>query len=282
MARYYGDTQKSIALIGLALERLGWTLYGWHKDDSDMQTDYYAPQHWDGVATKGEYVACVDVNVYRVTSASGGQTLNRPAPDQECTRCHGAKADPTGWTFDKARENPLDFNNDTDGQAGRALFRNVVSPLGFFGCGPQGGDYPEELFGRERCRKCHGSGCTWKQVAYIEPWPTFQANPPNRNWHLETAGVIIASGSGVGSCDKAKAEVLAQKIDHLAGVLIPKPKIYRWGSPLAWLHDAVQEWDSERLASEVIALASRLDSDALQDEYQADMDADDYFSPVEE
>lgn len=60
-----------------------------------------------------------------------------------------------------------------------------------------------------------------------------------------------------------------------------REKVYRWSSPLDWLSEASKEWDAERLASELYALASRLDSDQLQDEYQAEMDDDGYFAPVQ-
>lgn len=59
-----------------------------------------------------------------------------------------------------------------------------------------------------------------------------------------------------------------------------REKVYRWGSPLEWLIEASQSWDAERLACEVRALAARLDSDQLQDEYQTEMDADGYFDAV--
>jgi hypothetical protein len=216
MARYYGDVRKSVALIGKALEARGWTLYGWSADKSDIMTDYFCPESWDGVATKGDAVACVDVNDYTVSSRSGGQKLSRPEPDAECPRCHGAQVDPAGWTYQKAKADPRGFNADAAGPNARSLFPDVVSPIPFFGIGPYGGEYPEGGFQHERCRKCSGSGHTFRSVEYVEPWPTFQANPPHRNWHVERGGQIVASGSGSGSCDAAKAEALADKIEAAA------------------------------------------------------------------
>ena len=56
---------------------------------------------------------------------------------------------------------------------------------------------------------------------------------------------------------------------------------YRWEHPYEWLVDKVNsgEWD-KNLRVEILELASHLDGDTLQDIYQSDMDADNYFKPL--
>lgn len=57
---------------------------------------------------------------------------------------------------------------------------------------------------------------------------------------------------------------------------------YKWDSPYEWLTDAAKGWDSARLYQELCNLAIKHDSDTLQDEFQADMDADGYFGATGE
>lgn len=55
---------------------------------------------------------------------------------------------------------------------------------------------------------------------------------------------------------------------------------YRWDSPYDWLESATWEWSKERLRTEFLDLARKVDSDTLQDIYQADMEYDGYFKPL--
>lgn len=52
---------------------------------------------------------------------------------------------------------------------------------------------------------------------------------------------------------------------------------YKWDSPLEWLIEKADQWDTAQLKSELLTLARRLDSDQLQDEYQNNMADDGYF-----
>ena len=47
----YQDVKRMIAHKLMNLE--GWTVYGYHADESDSMTDYYHPAYWGGVAEKG-------------------------------------------------------------------------------------------------------------------------------------------------------------------------------------------------------------------------------------
>jgi hypothetical protein len=75
------------------------------------------------------------------------------------------------------------------------------------------------------CVLCSGAGHTWAEprieVEFI--FPTFQANPPGRTWHVERAGKVLLSGTGLNRCydsnhrDRAEsaAASLAERIDAL-------------------------------------------------------------------
>lgn len=57
---YYGDQRESLVNISKGLKSLGWSIYGFHEDQSDMMVDYYHPASWDGVAVKNGYILVVD------------------------------------------------------------------------------------------------------------------------------------------------------------------------------------------------------------------------------
>lgn len=56
---------------------------------------------------------------------------------------------------------------------------------------------------------------------------------------------------------------------------------YKWDSPLEWLAEKARSWDEAKLYNELLNLARRHDSDTLQDEYQSEMSADDYFRDLD-
>jgi hypothetical protein len=56
---YYEKRQAKVILAKL-LEAAGYTLHGYKPDTSDIMTDYFSPAFWDGIATKGKYIACID------------------------------------------------------------------------------------------------------------------------------------------------------------------------------------------------------------------------------
>ena len=57
--------------------------------------------------------------------------------------------------------------------------------------------------------------------------------------------------------------------------------MYKWQSPLDWLIEKSEGWTVELLRREFIAVASKLDSDQLQDLYENEMDDDGYFDELE-
>ncbi len=85
----------------------------------------------------------------------------------------------------------------------------------------------------------------------------------------------------------AAAPALLEALESFVDLLDGEPEkekqgmAYKWDSPLEWLVDKARGWDQTKLYNELANLARLLDSDQLQDEYQADMDQDGYFEREE-
>jgi hypothetical protein len=185
MSTHWTDKRASVALVGSALRERGWTLFGWKDDDSDSRTDYYNPQHWDGVAEHPSgAVCCGDVSRYTVESCSGGRKrlAHEPDPANRCPNCNGKRIEIGAPTYGELRE-----------QGG------IVSPIPYFHMNPMSPDESaaENLRGQKKCHACGGRGHMLKPVESFEVWPKFRQNPPNCSWHVERGGRIIAQGTGV-------------------------------------------------------------------------------------
>lgn len=186
MATHWTDKRTAVAMIGGELARRGWKLYGWKEDRSDSMTDYYDPESWDGLAQKDGALIVVGQS-----SASTGHQPVKSVSDvvAACERCGGSGEDPSGLTYQWAKENPQAFNRvRLEGTGSVSMLPDVVSPLHFRDYGP------------ELCRKCSGGGKVYGNFR-TEPdgpaWPAYQGNPKGRVWHVEKAGRVLASGVGV-------------------------------------------------------------------------------------
>lgn len=187
MGTHWTDKRTAVAMLGAEMARRGWKLYGWKEDRSDSMTDYYEPESWRGLAERDGFVLVVDSG----PSDPGGHQPVKSASDVvgACDRCNGTGDDPSGWTYQRAKESPREYNADTcKGTGAFVVFADVVSPLHFRDYGP------------ELCRKCHGGGKVYGNHR-MEPdgprWPEHKGNPKGRAWHVERGGVILASGVGV-------------------------------------------------------------------------------------
>lgn len=205
---YNHNRKYEKAELGLALRRIGWTLYGWHDDASDSMTDYYSPAHWSGIAEKGGAVV--------VVGAYGGEsgqeiTKRRDVDSGPCPTCGGTGNDPSGWTLEKARANPREYHKDTLDPGCVSMFPDIVSPIPFRSGG---------------VLRCRDRGCVDGRVISYESdvighWPTFQRNPKGATWHVERSGMIVAKGNGLKACkgdgrDTSGADALAARIDAAA------------------------------------------------------------------
>lgn len=56
---YYTKRDARVVLEKI-LRNNGFEIYGYKEDESDAMTDYFSPADWDGIATKGRYIAIVD------------------------------------------------------------------------------------------------------------------------------------------------------------------------------------------------------------------------------
>jgi hypothetical protein len=211
---HYVHRRTEVSELGQALARLGWKLYGWTEDKSDSMTDYYSPEHWDGIATKAGAVCVVDLSVkHRSSTENSGKSTEHATRKEHgpCTICRG-----TGKLL-----------HDTLASTVRDIFggMRIVSQT------------PAEKAG-DTCRHCEGSGQREEHRSYEkpldDPWPTFQANPGACNWHVERAGKILAKGVGLNQCRHSEyvwdedghrtgervnkgADALAARIDAAAG-----------------------------------------------------------------
>lgn len=55
---------------------------------------------------------------------------------------------------------------------------------------------------------------------------------------------------------------------------------YKWDSPYDWLAHASTNWDEQKLHATMMQLAGLLDSDALQELFEPEMDGDGYFKRI--
>lgn len=189
-----------------------WQVVGFKEDRSDIQTDYFEPATWSGIATRGTYVLCVDVKSYDVETKSGKPEMRYvPQLGPSCPRCKGTGKDPSCWTLIMAQKQPVQFNRDRlaiqhsraqdvssasvamlkfdNGATIQCGHSNIASPAWF------------DDDGVMRCVACGGCGKTMlkPKVECAWTWPTFQANPKTCSWHVERDGKIIVCGAGLHS-----------------------------------------------------------------------------------
>jgi hypothetical protein len=62
MSNNWYQKERGKAALADELRKLGWTIHGYTEDRSDARSDYYAPAHWHGVATKDGAVLVVDID----------------------------------------------------------------------------------------------------------------------------------------------------------------------------------------------------------------------------
>ena len=242
---HWTEKRAACALLHDAVKANGWTMFGYKPDKSESMTDYYDPARWDGVATKNGYVLCVDVSPYDVESNSGKVEEEHYREETgDCPVCKGTGADPSGWTFEKAKADPKGFavasllaTHNGDDKVKEVKFGDlgkdsvtIVFEDGDSMSDPFGASVVSPLLfrddGKMNCSECHGNSKTFdaKSRPNGVVWPTFQANPKGSSWHLERHGKIEAKGVGVYSIGSgqyeqrpAKAKKLADKLTKWAG-----------------------------------------------------------------
>ena len=155
----YQDVKRKIA--HRLFNMMGWTVYGYHADESDIMTDYYSPAYWGGIAEKNGYILVIDRYDSRTepeystirTKASvqaDAETAAKIAKLERMTTARGASA------------------------AEEATAKAKIEAL------------------RNKASKAEGMTEEKKLVS-----PAHKANPPRCNWHIEKDGIIIDKGTGL-------------------------------------------------------------------------------------
>jgi hypothetical protein len=156
MSNYY-DMRDGKVRIAHELMNRGWTVYGYHADESDSMTDYYCPAYWNGIAEKNGFVLCVDIN-----SASERQEIKQ----YNRTGCLSHE--------DRLKIEKLEaMTQERGATAGEeenamALIEKIKANVS---------DAPE-----------------YEVIGYL---PAHQANPGKCKWHIEKDGVIYDKGTGI-------------------------------------------------------------------------------------
>ena len=158
MSSTYYQYQEVMTKIAHRLMKMdGWTVYGYHADESDAMTDYYSPAYWGGIATKNGYTLVV----------------NRSTGAAEYRRTYTVKTDGTASAEINAKIAKLE-KMTTDRGASPAEEATAKAAI-------------------EKLREKKTAG-TETREDYV---PGFMANPPRCNWHIEKNGIIIDKGTGL-------------------------------------------------------------------------------------
>lgn len=155
----YQDVKRMVAHKLMNLE--GWTVYGYHADESDSMIDYYSPAYWGGVAEKNGYVLCV--NVY---GGSKGEDIKKYTNANAVDKSIYDK-------ITKLEEMTVE-RGATEAEQATAQKRIDVLKT--------------KLSGQEEQAK---------EYVVVGRIPGHMANPPRMNWHIEKDGKYIARGNGI-------------------------------------------------------------------------------------
>jgi len=151
----YQDVMTKIAHRLMKLD--GWTVYGYHADNSDAMTDYFDPAWWGGIATKNGYTLVV----------------NRSYAQKEIRRT---------------------YTVNTNG-ALSAEIREKIAKLEQMTT-ERGASEAEEATAKaaiEKLKEKQTAGTETRE----DYTPGHMANPPRCNWHIEKNGIIIDKGTGL-------------------------------------------------------------------------------------
>jgi hypothetical protein len=209
MADYYTKMDAMVQIAHELADR-GWKLYGYKEDCSDSMTDYFDPARWKGIATKNEYILCINISPYDVMATSGRDIVEyRPTNGPTCEHCAGSGVWPNGLTYREAQQDPekQHANEWAKARGMVSIFPRTVSPL----------HYHDD--GKPKCLYCSGTGNLpgKPECVVIDRYPVFRANPKGSSWHVEKDKEIIARGSGVYTCanDPEKVTAFCDRIEAI-------------------------------------------------------------------
>ena len=162
MSNYYDYREVKVMIARKLMTMEGWSVYGYHEDESDLMSDYWSPAYWDGVAEKNGYVLCV--NVYGAAQPQEIKQYNHSESTYDYSIAEKIKK-LESMTVERGAS-----------EAEEASAKVMIERL-----------QRKEEDARENADK-------YTVVGII---PGHMAHPPKMNWHIEKDGMIIAKGNGI-------------------------------------------------------------------------------------
>lgn len=223
---HYSRKDAKVELCHYLMSIEGWTIFGYKPNESDSMQDYSSPAGWDGIASYGDFVLVVDKSH---NGDSGKDIIQRAQHYKPCDKCLETGAEPGGWTYERASQDPGGFWA-VNKEHGKPVL--VVHSSNNY--------VPRDFFlddGQEKCQACRGRGEIYSHTTEetVGHWPKFQSNPRAKGWHLEKNGSIVTSGQTIarmyrsyweGDYSEQKAQVLQEAklfVDALMIAMAPKP-----------------------------------------------------------
>ncbi len=162
MSNYYDYREVKVMIARKLMTMEGWNVYGYHKDESDLMTDYWSPADWDGVAEKNGYVLCV--NVYGAAQPQETKQYNHLESTYDYSITEKIKK-LESMTIERGAS-----------EAEEASAKVMIERL-----------QRKEEDARQNADK----------YIVVGTIPGHMAHPPKMNWHIEKDGMIIAKGNGI-------------------------------------------------------------------------------------
>lgn len=159
MSNYYNKRDAKVRMSE-ELRKLGWEIYGYKADESDLMTDYYSPANWDGIATKNGYTLVVDCSY--------------SAEEKEITRYN-----PNYISMSEADRNKINSLKNmtvtkgaTDGEAENA--QKLIEKI-----------------------NAKYEGQTESRYEVVGTIPAHLGNPTRAMWHIEKDGCLVDKGNAL-------------------------------------------------------------------------------------
>jgi len=154
---YYSYREVKVKIAHRLQQMDGWTVYGYHADNSDPMSDYYDPANWDGIAEKNGFRLVID------------KSSEREDRTETRTR-YGVK----GMSAE-TREKISKLEQMTQ---------------------ERGASAAEEATAKAKIKILQEKEAAQDET-YTVFYPGHKANPPRCNWHIEKDGIIIDKGTGL-------------------------------------------------------------------------------------
>lgn len=162
MSNYYDYREVKVMIARKLMSMEGWSVYGYHEDESDLMSDYWSPAYWDGVVEKNGYVLCV--NVYGAAQPQEIKQYNHSESTYDYSIAEKIKK-LESMTVERGA-------SEAEEASAKAMIERLQR---------------KEEDARENADK-------YTVVGII---PGHMAHPPKMNWHIEKDGMIIAKGNGI-------------------------------------------------------------------------------------